>query len=94
MVVCAILALGGVRAQPWCEMVFKDVASTADAVVLTQLSQSSDGPREVRLVEVIRSRRPDPVLLVVPAQLRVYDIEDGDHALLALDRHIDEVVSF
>lgn len=72
--------------ESWCDVVFKDVAAEAAAVVLARVERAEDGEATLTLAQVLKAGPQAPVLRVGPPDLEEYRLNFGDELLLALDQ--------
>lgn len=85
---CLLVAAVSQPAGAWCDLVFKDVAGLADAVVLAEVRESpesEDGTRQLDVIEVFKGGGVNDTLPLAPGDLAT-DVKPGEQVLLALTR--------
>ena len=69
----------------WCDVVFKDIAREADALVLTQVELVDEAPPLLHVVDVLKGEYPRHELLLTGDALNGLRLKTGDQVLVALD---------
>ena len=90
LLLCAVLtaAVPATRADAWCDVVFKDVARSADIVLLAQVDKKKGEAPGLRVVEVFKGACEERTLNLQLEELAQSGVKDRDHVLLALTREM------
>ena len=76
---------GSSWAGSWCDVVFKDVARDAAAIVLTRVDRPTDGRATLHVTDVLKGECDQPVVGLAKRDLERHGLKHGDQVLLALD---------
>ena len=69
----------------WCDVVFKDIAREADALVLTRVELVNEAPPLLHVVDVLKGEYPRGELALTGDALDGLRLKTGDQVLVALD---------
>jgi hypothetical protein len=85
LVACGLAVTPPSWAGSWCDVVFKDVARDATAVVLTRVENPKGEHPTLRIIDVIKGVCNEPAVSLAKRELERYELKRGDQVLLALD---------
>ena len=85
LVAGGLAVTGQLWAGSWCDVVFKDVARDATAIVLTRVDDPTVEHPTLQVVDVLMGECDQPVVSLAKRELERYRLKRGDQVLLALD---------
>jgi hypothetical protein len=85
-----VIALTAAEGGAWCDVVFRDVARSAEVVVLAE-AEPSGKPPELRVVEVLKGGYERPTVEIGTERRSQHRVKKGDHVFLALDGDLQPV---
>jgi len=85
LAVAGLAVSGPLWAGSWCDVVFKDVARDAAAIVLTRVNEPTDDLLTLRVTDVLMGECDQSVVSLAKRELQRHRLKPGDQVLLALD---------